>query len=74
MNESISIENLNDRVQLVEAIRKKRHDNSDFLSIVNDIMLVMLSCVNFKVKLIRKHVNLVAHTLTRAANSLTSFY
>ncbi|GAU49837.1 hypothetical protein TSUD_408060 [Trifolium subterraneum] len=65
-----------DRVQfecdsqlLVEAIRTKRRDNSEFLSIVNEIILVMLSCVNFEVKFIRRQMNLVVHTLARAANS-----
>jgi hypothetical protein len=32
---------------LVEAICTKRQDNSEFLSIVNDIILIMLSCANF---------------------------
>ncbi|PNX88646.1 cytochrome p450 [Trifolium pratense] len=54
---------------LVEAIRTKRRDNSEFLSIVNDIILIKLSCANFEVKFIRRQVNLVAHTLARAANS-----
>jgi hypothetical protein len=34
---------------LVESICTKRRDNSEFLSIVNYIILVMLSCVNFEV-------------------------
>jgi ribonuclease HI len=54
---------------LVEAIRTKRQDNSEFLSIVNDIILTMLSCANFEVKFAMRQVNSVAHTLARAANS-----
>jgi ribonuclease HI len=54
---------------LVEAIRTKRQGNSEFLSIVNDIILTMLPCANFEVKFIRRQVNSVAHTLARAANS-----
>jgi ribonuclease HI len=41
---------------LVEAIRTKRQDNSKFLSMVNDIILVMLSCTNFEVKFARRQV------------------
>ncbi|PNY12884.1 biotin carboxyl carrier protein of acetyl-CoA carboxylase [Trifolium pratense] len=59
---------------LVEAIRTKWRDNSEFLSIVNDIILVMLSGVNFEVKFVRRQVNLVAHTLAKATNSWTSFH
>jgi ribonuclease HI len=59
---------------LVEAIRTKRRGNSEFFSIANDIILVMLSCENFEVKFIRRQVNSVAHTLARAANSWTSFH
>ncbi|GAU24203.1 hypothetical protein TSUD_23400 [Trifolium subterraneum] len=59
---------------LVEAIRTKKRDNSEFLSIINDIILVMLSCPNFEVKFIRRQVNSVAHTLVRVANSWTSFH
>jgi hypothetical protein len=59
---------------LVEAIHTKRRDNSEFLSIVNDIILVMLSCANIEVKFIRRQMNLVAHTLATAANSSSSFH
>jgi ribonuclease HI len=54
---------------LVEAISTNRQSTSEFLLIFNDIILVMLSYVNFEVKFIRKQVNLVAYTLVRAANS-----
>jgi ribonuclease HI len=54
---------------LVEAISTNRQSTAEFLLIFNDIMLVMLSYVNFEVKFIRKQVNLVAYTLARAANS-----
>jgi hypothetical protein len=42
---------------------------SFFFSILNNIILVMLSCAIFKVKFIMKQVNSVAHTLARSANS-----
>jgi hypothetical protein len=58
---------------LVEAIRTKRQSNSEFLSIVNDILLLMLSCANFEVKFVMRQMNSVAHTLARAVNSWTSF-
>ncbi|KAK2372377.1 hypothetical protein QL285_073515 [Trifolium repens] len=45
---------------LVEAIRTKRQGNSEFLSIVNDILLLMLSCANFEVEFVRRQVNSVA--------------
>jgi hypothetical protein len=59
---------------LVESIRTKRRCNSEFLSIVNDIILAMLSSVNFEVKFIMRQVNSVTHTLARAANYWTSFH
>ncbi|MCH90137.1 protochlorophyllide-dependent translocon component 52 chloroplastic-like, partial [Trifolium medium] len=52
---------------LVEAIRTKRKGNSEFLSIVKDIIIVMTSCPNFEVKFIRRQANLVVHKLARAA-------
>ncbi|GAU39232.1 hypothetical protein TSUD_396790 [Trifolium subterraneum] len=65
-----------DRVQfesdlkvLVEAIHMKRRGNSEFLSIIHDIINVMSSFLNFEVKFVRRQANLVAHTLARAANS-----
>jgi hypothetical protein len=45
---------------LVKAIRTKRQDNSEFLSIIKDIILIML-CANFEVKFVRRQVNLVTH-------------
>ncbi|CAJ2669980.1 unnamed protein product [Trifolium pratense] len=70
--ESVQFES--DSQVLVDAIHTKRRGNSEFLSIVNEIILVMLSCVNFEVKFIRRQVNSVAHNLARAANSWTSFH
>jgi ribonuclease HI len=58
----------NDSQVLVEAIHTKRQCNSEFFSIVNYIILIML-CANFEVKFVRRQVNSVAQTLTRAANS-----
>jgi hypothetical protein len=58
---------------LVEVIRIKRQGNSEFLSIVKDIILTMLSCANFEVKFVMRQVNSIAHTLARAVNSRTNF-
>ncbi|GAU51416.1 hypothetical protein TSUD_88710 [Trifolium subterraneum] len=70
-----------DRVQfesdskvLIEAIHMKRRGNSEFLSIVHDILSLMSSFINFEVKFVRRQANLVAHTLDRAANSWASFH
>ncbi|GAU23341.1 hypothetical protein TSUD_237950 [Trifolium subterraneum] len=70
-----------DRVQfesdskvLVEAIHMKRRGNSEFLSIVHDIISFMSSFLNFEVKFVRRQANSVAHTLARAANSWSSFH
>ncbi|GAU29262.1 hypothetical protein TSUD_392120 [Trifolium subterraneum] len=70
-----------DRVQLesdskvlIEAIHMKRRGNSEFLSIVHDILSLMSSFINFEVKFVRRQANLVAHTLARAANSWASFH
>ncbi|GAU28837.1 hypothetical protein TSUD_21740 [Trifolium subterraneum] len=65
-----------DRVQfesdskvLIEAIHMQRRGNSEFLSIVHDILSLMSSFINFEVKFVRRQANLVAHTLARAVNS-----
>ncbi|GAU32459.1 hypothetical protein TSUD_144680 [Trifolium subterraneum] len=70
-----------DRVQfesdskvLIEAIHMQRRGNSEFLSIVHDILILMSSFINFEVKFVRRQANLVAHTLARAANSWASFH
>ncbi|GAU43015.1 hypothetical protein TSUD_28340 [Trifolium subterraneum] len=70
-----------DRVQfesdskvLVEAIHMKRRGNSEFLSIVHDIISFMSSFLNFEVKFVRRQANSVAHTLARAANSWSIFH
>ncbi|GAU50226.1 hypothetical protein TSUD_141540 [Trifolium subterraneum] len=59
---------------LIEAIHMKRRGNSEFLSIVHDILSLMSSFINFEVKFVRRQTNLVAHTLARAANSWASFH
>ncbi|GAU33334.1 hypothetical protein TSUD_165990 [Trifolium subterraneum] len=59
---------------LIEAIHMKRRGNSEFLSIVRDILSIMSSFINFEVKFVRRQANLVAHTLARAANSWASFH
>jgi ribonuclease HI len=70
-----------DRVQfesdskvLVDAIHMKRRGNSEFLSIVHDIVNFMSSFLNFEVKFVRRQANSVAHALARAANSWASFH
>ncbi|GAU25758.1 hypothetical protein TSUD_222150 [Trifolium subterraneum] len=70
-----------DRVQfesdskvLIEAIHMKRRGNSEFLSIVHDILSFMSSFPNFEVKFVRRQANSVAHSLARAANSWSSFH
>ncbi|GAU51952.1 hypothetical protein TSUD_417350 [Trifolium subterraneum] len=70
-----------DRVQfesdskvLIDAIHMKRRGNSEFLSIVHDILSLMSSFINFEVKFVRRQANLVAHTLARVANSWASFH
>jgi hypothetical protein len=47
---------------------------SKFSLIVNDIILLILSYVNFVVKFVRRQMNLVAHTLVMAANICDSFH
>ncbi|GAU48920.1 hypothetical protein TSUD_301750 [Trifolium subterraneum] len=59
---------------LIEAIHMKRRGNSEFLSIVHDILSLMSSFINFDFKFVRRQANLVAHTLARAANSWASFH
>ncbi|KAK2358234.1 hypothetical protein QL285_095437 [Trifolium repens] len=70
-----------DRVQfesdskvLVDAIHMKRRGNSEFLSIVYNIVSFMSSFSNFEVKFIKRQANSVAHALARAANSWPSFH
>ncbi|GAU50209.1 hypothetical protein TSUD_408920 [Trifolium subterraneum] len=70
-----------DRVQfesdskvLIDAIHMKCRGNSEFLSIVHDILSFMSSFLNFEVKFVRRQANSVAHTLARAANSWTNFH
>ncbi|GAU33804.1 hypothetical protein TSUD_221420 [Trifolium subterraneum] len=70
-----------DRVQfesdskvLIEVIHMKRRGNSEFLSIVHDILNFMSSFLNFEVKFVRRQANSVAHTLARAANFWSSFH
>ncbi|GAU33253.1 hypothetical protein TSUD_333760 [Trifolium subterraneum] len=70
-----------DRVQfqsdskvLIEVIHMKRRGNSEFLSIVHDILNLMSSFINFEVKIVRRQANLVAHTLARVTNSWANFH
>jgi ribonuclease HI len=70
-----------DRVQfesdskvLVDAIHMKRRGNSEFLSIVYDIVSFMSSFSNFEVKFVWRQANSVAHALARAANYWASFH
>ncbi|GAU51576.1 hypothetical protein TSUD_414250 [Trifolium subterraneum] len=59
---------------LIEVIHMKRRGNSEFLSIVHDILSLMSSFINFEVKFVRRQANLVSHTLARAANFWASFH
>ncbi|GAU50754.1 hypothetical protein TSUD_272690 [Trifolium subterraneum] len=59
---------------LIEAIHMKRRGNSEFLSIVHDILSIMSSFLNFEVKFVRRQANSVAHTLARASNSWSNFH
>jgi hypothetical protein len=59
---------------LTEVIRIKYSGNSKFCLIIADITQIMLSCVNFKMKFVRRHANIIAHTLARTVNYWTSFY
>ncbi|GAU40431.1 hypothetical protein TSUD_397500 [Trifolium subterraneum] len=70
-----------DRVQfesdskvLIDVIHMKRRGNSEFLSIVHDILDFMSSFLNFEVKFVKRQANSVAHTLARAANSWSCFH
>jgi hypothetical protein len=59
---------------LVDAIHMKRRGNSEFLSIVYDIVSFMSSFSNFEVKFVMRQANSVAHALARAASSWASFH
>jgi hypothetical protein len=47
---------------------------SKFSLIVNDILLLILSYVNFEVKFVMRQTDLVAHILIRAVNICNNFY
>ncbi|PNX90009.1 cytochrome p450, partial [Trifolium pratense] len=60
---------------LIDAIHSRRPDNSEFNSIINDIIPLMSSSnVNFEVKFVTRQANLIAHTLARAAKIWVSFH
>jgi hypothetical protein len=48
---------------LGDAINMKRRGNSEFLSIVHDIVIFMSYFLNFEVKFVWRQVNTVAHIL-----------
>jgi ribonuclease HI len=54
---------------LTEAIRIRHNGISEFSLIVADITQLMLSCVNFEMKFIRRQANMVVHALAPEANS-----
>jgi hypothetical protein len=54
---------------LSEAIRIRHNGISEFSLIVADITQLMLSCVNFEMKFIRRQANMVVHALAPEANS-----
>jgi hypothetical protein len=59
---------------LTEAVRTRHNGISEFSLIVAGIIHIMLSCVNFKVKFVRRQTNMVAHTLALTVNSRASFH
>jgi hypothetical protein len=59
---------------LTEAIRTRHNGILEFSLIVADIIQIMLSCVNFEVKFVRRQANMVAHTLARTINFWASFH
>ncbi|PNX79855.1 cytochrome p450 [Trifolium pratense] len=63
------VQSKSDSQVLVDAIHMKRTGDSEFLSIVHDIVIFMSSFLNFEVKFVRRQTDSVAHTLVRVANS-----
>jgi hypothetical protein len=57
-----------------EAIRTRHNDISEFSLVVADIIEIMLFCVNFEMKFVRRQANMIAHTLARADNYWDSFH
>ncbi|GAU43259.1 hypothetical protein TSUD_134030 [Trifolium subterraneum] len=55
-----------------DAIHKRSGGNSEFSSLISNIKNKLLSNPNFVVKFIKRQVNMVAHTLARAAISWSS--
>lgn len=60
---------LGDSQVLVAAIYGRNEGQSEFNFIVNSIRCLLNLHCNFEVKFIRREANMVAHSLTRAANS-----
>ena len=56
-----------DSSTLVQALSSTGHGDSEFYAIVCSINYQLSLHFNFKVKFIRRQVNMVAHTLARAA-------
>ncbi|XP_058746907.1 uncharacterized protein LOC131619884 [Vicia villosa] len=54
---------------LVHGLKSNSCGNSEFNVIIDSIKLLLLDFPNFKVKFVKRPANLVAHTLSKAANS-----
>jgi ribonuclease HI len=57
---------------VIDAISSRQHGYSEFSSIISNIKSLLLVVPNFEVKFVKWQVNMVAHSLTRAAYSRTS--
>jgi len=62
-----------DSSTLVHALSSQGHGDSEFYVIVSSIIYQLALHSNFEVKFIRRQVNMVAHTLARAACSWVSY-
>ena len=63
-----------DSATLVQTLSSSGHGDSKFYAIVSSIIYQFSFHSNFKVKFVKRQVNMVAHTLTRAACSWVSPY
>ena len=61
-----------DSSTLVQALSSLGHGDSEFYAIVSSIIYQLSLHSNFKVKFVRRQVNMVAHALARAACSWAS--
>lgn len=57
---------------MVDAVKSKVVDRSEFRSIIDACCSLLSQESSYEVRFIRRQVNMVAHTLARAANSYAS--